>query len=73
MRSPTSQAASVRLILWGTGGTTEDTVTPVVLGSSWTLVSVTLDPSQSHSTLRAQLAIDTPNVNVDIDGAGIRG
>jgi hypothetical protein len=69
VRSPAGQATGV-LALWGMGiGPTEGTATPFVTTSAWTLVTATLDPRWSHTTLRAQIFDYSAGVSLDIDGA----
>ena len=72
IRSRDGQPASGALAVWGLGiNPTEGTVTGFVAGPAWTLVTATLDPKQTHSTLRAQIFLDTTGVNFDFDGADL--
>ena len=59
------------LVLWGLGGTNESAQTPfTAVSSGWRQVQVTLDvKNPGHTQLRAQIYMDTPGQNLDVDGA----
>jgi hypothetical protein len=70
VRSPGGQPAAGTLALWAMADTpNEGVATPFVAGATWTLVTATLDPQQSHATLRAQIFLDTAGASIDLDGA----
>lgn len=71
LRSPDSAGAAGSLVLTGTGGDDETAVTPFIVGSSWTLVSVPLDAERAHSGLRAEVVLDTPGRDLLVDGASL--
>ena len=69
LRSPSEARGSVALT--GTGGSDERTATGFAVGPRWTLVSAPLDASVAHSGLRAEVVLDTPGVELDVDGASL--
>ncbi|MDA0178996.1 carbohydrate binding domain-containing protein [Solirubrobacter phytolaccae] len=71
LRSPDSAGAAGSLVLTGTGGGDETASTPFSVGSAWTLVSVPLDAERAHSGLRAEVVLDTPGRELQVDGASL--
>jgi len=69
LRSPSAARGSV--VLTGLGGSEEIGATPFFVGPAWTLVSAPLDASSAHTGLRAEVVVDTPGVEVDVDGASL--
>jgi hypothetical protein len=73
MRSADGSPVGVCVALWGLGGTTEGGGSGqdcTNLDGSWTLLTASLDTHASaHNDLRAQIYMDTANLNYDVDGA----
>ena len=71
LRSPTGTSIGVCVVLWGLGGTEEQGQTCVTFASkTWRQVTAPLDTHASgHSTLRAQIYLETAGTDYDLDGA----
>ncbi len=69
VRSASGAAASACLVLWGLGGQQESAVDCTTLHTSaWTLLTAPLDTHlSSHGALRAQIYMETPGLNYDVD------
>ena len=58
-------------MLTGTGNGDESGATPFAVSTAWTLVSVPLDAERAHGALRAEVVVDTPGRELQIDGTSL--
>src|SRR4051794_12337029 len=70
MRSASGAPYKGTLALFGMGSTIEGAGTDFTVGGAWTLVTTSLNVSQSgHTQLRAQVYMHSPNLQLQLDGA----
>ncbi|MFT4028605.1 MAG: carbohydrate binding domain-containing protein [Protaetiibacter sp.] len=64
--------ASIRIAVWGLGGTNENAVTSVSVGGEWTEVETDLLVQKAgHVQVRIEVYVDTPGVLIEVDDARI--
>ena len=73
LRSPSGVPVAGQVTLWGLGGTPTAFHHPFTVGAEWTLVSTTMThgvgAASDHSSMRAQVYLDTIHQLIDLDGA----
>ncbi len=68
--APGVNSVSGSVALWGLGGTQENGSTSFTVGQEWTLVTAPLDvQNPGHTSLRAEIYMQTTGANFDADGA----
>jgi len=61
---------SIKLALFGIGGTKQEVDTNTTsIGANWQLVTVSLSPTVAHTSLRAQIYLQTAATTINLDGA----
>ncbi|MDA0168981.1 carbohydrate binding domain-containing protein [Solirubrobacter taibaiensis] len=70
VRSPSPGGAGGSLVLTGTGGE-EASATPFQAGWDWTFVSAPLNATEARSGLRAEVVLDTPGRELQVDAASL--
>jgi hypothetical protein len=71
--APGVNSVSGTVALWGLGGTPESGLTNFTVGPAWMLVTAPLDvQSAGHTSLRAEIYMQTTGANLDADGATLR-
>ncbi len=65
--------AVVQPTLWALGGTQESASTSYTIGTTWTPIRVVLSPTRNgHTSLRAELYMNTTGVNYRFDDASLK-
>jgi hypothetical protein len=71
--APGVNSVSGTVALWGLGGAQESGATNFTVGSDWMLVTAPLDvQNPGHTSLRAEIYMQTTGANLDADGATLR-
>jgi Peptidase family M23/Calx-beta domain/Fibronectin type III domain/Carbohydrate binding domain len=66
-----STPTTARISLWALGGSSENAGTTVALTPTWVPVDVVLRPTANHSSLRAEMYMQTTGVNFRWDDASV--
>jgi len=61
----------VALTMGALGGIQEHASTPTSVGAEWTFVTVALDLTSDHSSIRAELSINQADASINMDGGGL--